>query len=283
MKIQYYSRAADFLTHAGEFLTRDEARYALILGIARILLTEPHRYGKSDPWFCTLEDEDNIYAVAIRTPPFKILLSYFSGDVRTNAKNLVKSISNREKVIPGVAGEKELADCFTELWCQQHNVTVHHKIAQRIYRLTQVNDVPAAPGHLRLATETDKELMIKWAHAFHLDTFGESSVVPEEDFIPRAARREVFIWEEGKPVSIAFKTRPTEKGITVAGVYTPPEFRRQGYATSCVAEVCRHILQSGYEFCTLYTDLANPTSNSIYKKIGFREVCDSVDYTFSVL
>jgi len=79
---------------------------------------------------------------------------------------------------------------------------------------------------------------------------------------------------------MAAKTRPTEKGMTVGGVYTPPELRGKGYATSCVAELSRHILQSGKEFCTLYTDLANPTSNSIYKKIGYTEVCDSVEYTF---
>ncbi|HEY96946.1 MAG TPA: GNAT family N-acetyltransferase, partial [Dehalococcoidia bacterium] len=64
-------------------------------------------------------------------------------------------------------------------------------------------------------------------------------------------------------------------------VYTPPEHRRKGYATACVAGVCREILKSGYDFCTLYTDLSNPTSNSIYMKIGFRPVCDNVEYAFA--
>ena len=69
--------------------------------------------------------------------------------------------------------------------------------------------------------------------------------------------------------------------MTVGLVYTPPELRRKGYATACVAGVCREILKSGYDFCALYTDLSNPTSNSIYIKIGFKPVCDSVQYTFS--
>jgi hypothetical protein len=70
--------------------------------------------------------------------------------------------------------------------------------------------------------------------------------------------------------------------MTVGGVYTPPELRNRGYATSCVAELSRNILQSGKEFCTLYTDLANPTSNSIYMKIGYKPVCDSVEYAFKL-
>jgi predicted GNAT family acetyltransferase len=79
---------------------------------------------------------------------------------------------------------------------------------------------------------------------------------------------------------MALKTRPTDKGATVGGVYTPPEFRKKGYATSCVAEISRAILQGGKQFCALYTDLANPTSNSIYIKIGYQPVCDSVEHTF---
>jgi predicted GNAT family acetyltransferase len=69
--------------------------------------------------------------------------------------------------------------------------------------------------------------------------------------------------------------------MAIGSVYTPAALRQHGYATSCVAGVCRAILKSGYAFCTLYTDLSNPTSNSIYMKIGFKPVCDSVQHTFS--
>ena len=61
----------------------------------------------------------------------------------------------------------------------------------------------------------------------------------------------------------------------------PEMLQEKGYATACVAGVCREILKSGYEFCTLYTDLSNPTSNSIYMKIGFNPVCDSVEHIFT--
>jgi predicted GNAT family acetyltransferase len=41
------------------------------------------------------------------------------------------------------------------------------------------------------------------------------------------------------------------------------------------------ILDSGKKFCFLFTDQANPTSNSIYQKIGYEPVCDFHEYTFS--
>jgi hypothetical protein len=97
----------------------------------------------------------------------------------------------------------------------------------------------------------------------------------------RTDEGDIFLWEDiHNPVSMTIKGRPTEHGVAITTVYTPPEFRRHGYATTCVAAVCREILDDGYDFCTLYTDLSNPTSNSIYMKIGFRSVCDSVEYTF---
>jgi len=66
----------------------------------------------------------------------------------------------------------------------------------------------------------------------------------------------------------------------VGPVYTPPEHRRRGYATSLVAGLSRSLIERGFRACFLYTDLANPTSNRIYGEIGYERVCDSVEYRF---
>jgi predicted GNAT family acetyltransferase len=79
---------------------------------------------------------------------------------------------------------------------------------------------------------------------------------------------------------MAAKIRPTAHGIAVGMVYTPPEFRGRGYATSCVAQLSQQLLASGFEFCALYTDLANPISNHIYARIGYRPVADGIMYRF---
>jgi hypothetical protein len=278
--IKYYPTATDFLTHAGKYLAKDEARYGLIMGLTRVVEDNPHRYGPEDPWFCSAQDKGGIRAVAMRTPPYKVIMAHFSGDLNAIAQALVVAIAEQFQVVPGMIGDKKLADIFAKIWCEKHGTVVSHVQAQRIYRLVKVNNIPISPGRLRPATEADKDLVIKWSHAFHIDTHGDTRNMPETDIAPGLERGWVFFWEDGKPVSMASKGRPTGKGMSVGGVYTPPELRGRGYATSCVAELSRHILQSGKQFCMLYTDLANPTSNSIYMKIGYKPVCDSVEYTF---
>jgi len=75
-------------------------------------------------------------------------------------------------------------------------------------------------------------------------------------------------------------TREMQTAIGVAFVYTPPYYREKGYATSCVAQISQLALDKGYARCVLYTDLANSTSNSIYKKIGYSPICDSLMLKF---
>jgi predicted GNAT family acetyltransferase len=72
----------------------------------------------------------------------------------------------------------------------------------------------------------------------------------------------------------------TRHGIRVNLVYTPPNLRKKGYATACVAALTQRMLDSDKQFCCLYTDLANPTSNSIYQKIGYQPICDVQDWIF---
>ena len=66
-------------------------------------------------------------------------------------------------------------------------------------------------------------------------------------------------------------------GITRVGpVYTPPEHRRRGYATALVAAWTSELLRRGARRCMLFTDHANPTSNSIYQAVGYRPAGDSL-------
>lgn len=63
-------------------------------------------------------------------------------------------------------------------------------------------------------------------------------------------------------------------------MYTPPEARGRGYATSLTAAASADQLERGRRFCFLFTDLANPTSNAICQSIGYVPVCDMDQYRF---
>jgi predicted GNAT family acetyltransferase len=159
---------------------------------------------------------------------------------------------------------------------------VHGVMRQRVYGLTRVNPTRLSPGNLRRAGPGDREVVARWMMGFQEDTFGHVDEARVGDRTERMLERgDIYLWVDGEPVSIAARTRPTGGVITIGMVYTPPHLRNRGYASSCVATLCKHLLGSGFKCCSLYTDLANPTSNKIYKQIGFTEVCDSVSHLFT--
>jgi hypothetical protein len=82
-------------------------------------------------------------------------------------------------------------------------------------------------------------------------------------------------------VSIACRGQPTPNGARIGLVYTPPEYRRKGYASACVAGLSQTLLNQGHKYCFLFTDLANPTTNHIYQAIGYQPVGDWHNYCFT--
>jgi hypothetical protein len=104
----------------------------------------------------------------------------------------------------------------------------------------------------------------------------ESAVAARWD--PRVERGTVYLWErEGDVVSMAAAVGPTPNGMRVGAVYTPPEHRGHGYASALVAALSQDLLDRGRTFTMLYTDLANPTSNAIYQRIGYVPVSDPLE------
>ena len=121
--------------------------------------------------------------------------------------------------------------------------------------------------------------MARWWCWFYREIFGEA-VQEEADRGARLriAEGDIYLWEDEQPVSTAMKTRPTRNGISVGLVYTPPELRRRGHASACVCELSRVLLESGWEFCALFVDLANVTARHVYERIGYAPICDYDEY-----
>jgi predicted GNAT family acetyltransferase len=55
----------------------------------------------------------------------------------------------------------------------------------------------------------------------------------------------------------------------VVSVMTHPDYRRGGYATSCVSGLCEVLLSEGKSLCLFYD---NPAAGNIYKKLGFEDI-----------
>ena len=184
--------------------------------------------------------------------------------------------------MPGVGGIKPTSKAFAEVWSAVTGQPHRAGMNERVYELRRViPPEPPIPGALRVATEDDLPLMSEWVWGFIQDAGLEGTVEGAREIAElRIADRDLFIWEDGGPVSTVTKTRHSTHGIVVSLVYTPPAHRNRGYASAAVAALSQQLLDAGWEFCALFTDLANPTSNSIYQRIGYRPVADFDEYIF---
>ena len=81
-----------------------------------------------------------------------------------------------------------------------------------------------------------------------------------------------YIFEDKIPVSLASHTRKVTNCAVIGQVYTPPVFRGKGYSTACVASLSQKLFDDGWKYCALYANCANPYSNRVYQKIGYKEI-----------
>jgi predicted GNAT family acetyltransferase len=221
----------------------------------------------------------NAVAAALMTPPHNLLLSRQPPEA---IRALVDELAKESVQLPGVMAENGVARLFAELWSRSTSVCARLRMGMPLHVCTEVAWCERADGEFHPADADDVPLLSAWRTAFEEDVFDHRVTLEPEPIVRQFIDdRSLFVWtDSGEVVSSAAVSRPTRTGIAVSYVYTPPEFRGRGYATSCVAELTARQLRAGRQFCCLYTDLANPTSNAIYAKIGYRPVCNSEWWEF---
>ena len=200
------------------------------------------------------------------------------------ARIVAEAVAGEE--LPGVVGSVPEVEEFAELWSTQTAVPARTNMRQGVYAVEHVMPPQDVPGSARVATADDRELALRWWVAFGdevLHEGGPGRELAEASVDHRLSSRKagILLWEHGgEPVSLAGWGGPTPNGIRVGPVYTPPELRGHGYATALTADLSQRLLDGGRRFCFLYTDLANPISNAIYERVGYRRVAESAEIAF---
>jgi uncharacterized protein len=278
--LKSYPDAGEFLREVQAYLEGQEVVNGLMLGLALRLVEEPLAYG-SPPYFASVADDQGPALAALMTPPFNLIL-YSEQESAPEALELVAyDLVAGHWPVSGTLGTPPLAQAFAGLWTRLTGVGSRPGVRQRLYKLTEVTHPRYSPGHLRPAIDRDAGRVLEWMRAFEREAMRTSTQTSPETVRGRIAEGSVFLWDDGGPACMAVKTRPTRRGVSISWVYTPPERRRHGHATSCVAALSQRLLDSGFEYCTLFTDLDNPTSNDIYQQVGYRPVCDYREIKFT--
>ena len=275
-----------FLAAAQTVLERREAEHSLILGSALSALAG-RRASEAPPYFATAYEGGALLAAALMTPPFPLLIASIGeggddGAAIPAIERIAHDLRERGARPTGVLASPRLAEHFAGLWSDASGVRARLAYRERLHVLTEVQPVPAPPGEMRVASAADLAAVGAWMAAFEVEAVSDHAAARRAREVAerRIAAGQVHLWDDGVPRAMAAWARPTTRGISINAVYTPPELRGRGYATALVAALSRKLLAGGRAFCALFTDLANPTSNAIYARVGYRPLGDYAHFRF---
>lgn len=283
MQLTRYTSPAAFRDRAEAFLMARETEHNLILGLMNVLVVDPSRYPEP-PYLATVEANGAVIAAALMTPPHQLTLSWT--DHPEALLLIAQDVRDFRPDLPSVTGVAQLSLRFAEAWRDLTGRAFRKRTPERLYRLDQVNPIAPASGQPRWVTPTDRDLLIQWLMEFQQEAMGNASLEQTQRNVTNlltapATLRGMGLWEDaGQVVTLTGYGGPTPNSMRIGPVYTPPAFRRKGYATALVAYISQHLLTTGRQFCTLFTDLGNPTSNHIYQVIGYYPVSDIDVYEF---
>ncbi|MEV5971065.1 GNAT family N-acetyltransferase [Streptomyces sp. NPDC051921] len=146
----------------------------------------------------------------------------------------------------------------------------------RLFRLGELTPPhPAPPGAPRVAGPGDVPLALTWMREFARDV-GED---PDADYTANVEARvkegRLHLWEvDGRAVAMASVSRLVAGQARVSPVCTPPAHRARGYGGAVTSAVSRSALDGGAAQVLLFTDVANPTSNALHQRLGYRPIGD---------
>jgi RimJ/RimL family protein N-acetyltransferase len=267
----------EFQRVAAPHLLADPVRQTVPMSVlASLRHAGPSAFGESPPlfgWHC--QADGTVDGAVLQTPPFALLLaSVPAGSV----PGLLRVLS-AERGLPAAVNVEAVREAsFLADWAAVTAGTGTARVRSRLYRLGDLRPPnPAAAGAARLAGQADVDLLVDWHDAFRLEAEGAGPADARRTVADRLSHGGLMLWEaEGEPVAMAGLTRIVAGVARVVGVYSPRAHRRQGYGAAITTAVTLAAQAAGATDVVLFTDLANPTSNALYQRLGYRPVEDRV-------
>lgn len=255
-------KVKDFLAEHQQFFEKQESKYNIILGLAlqglkRKAAGKMRLYSFGRPGAAAVHTEGRNLVIGDLCPEECAKLASHFSDIS----------------YPGFIASDPTCDWFLSAAGAEN---FHVPVRQGIFQLDGPPKKPPVAGKLSVAEDT--YLVVKWMSEFHDEVEGHGAP-SREHLKQRAGRSPFYFWLlGGEPVAMAGIVREGIKGSTIGAVFVPPEHRGHRYGEAITAAVAAEILKSGKAFSNLYADEANPISNKIYDRIGYRLLCGAKSF-----
>ncbi|MFF8550481.1 GNAT family N-acetyltransferase [Streptomyces albidoflavus] len=269
----------EFLAVAGAYLRSRPALHTVALTVSDALERRGlDLYGDEPPRFGWCAEAGEVSAALLWTPPFVPMV--VGGD-EAAARGLARVLAGGEGPAPGGVGAPvEQARAFAGEWARTTGQATRRTFRKRLYRLGTLRRPALPTGRARSAGEGDRATLERWHDGFAADVGATVGLGAGAWVDAGLARGGIRLWEDGgRPVAMAVATLPVAGSVRVTTVYTPPALRGRGYAGAVTADLSARVTAGG-EQAVLFTDLANPTSNGLYRRLGYEPLAEFEEYTF---
>jgi GNAT superfamily N-acetyltransferase len=263
--------AGAVLAEAGGFLASRPVEHNVIVTLLGLRATS----GGEGRYWIVRHDGDCVGVVFQSPLTFPAALTPMPAEA---ARAAVEAMASDGVSLSGVNGEVATAAVFAGHWAEVCAVGARPLIGMRLQQLGQLHQPSGVPGLDRTAGVDDLDLLCQWMDAFA--DFTNEPPASEADVRRRIETDQLTVREvDGLAVCMVGHTAPVNGMVRIGPVFTPPEQRRHGYAGACVGTVSAQARSEGHG-CILYTDLGNPTSNSVYRALGYRTISETIRYAF---
>ncbi len=261
----------------GPLMAADPAAHTIGLTVIERALARSPDAPHADSYGYWVEPDGSVTGGFSITPPHAVLLEVLPDAA---LQPLVEALGDR---LTRVNAPEALATKMAAEWSKVRGGTASVSMRTRLFRLGELTPPDPAPdGYARAATSEDLDVLVVWWRAFHDEIPGPDLVDdPAAAVAELLARDACRLWctPDGTPVSMAGISVPAVGAVRIGPVYTPAGLRRHGYAAGATAAAATAAQERATEVL-LFTDLANPTSNALYPRLGFSPVMDRVTYRF---
>lgn len=280
MKIIKHETIEEFLLHNEELLLKNESFYNLILGLAYGI--QKKTVTVTSPLYYSIEDNKTIIACALRSNLDKPLA--ITEMPQEAIAILIQNLLKYNVDLAGVVGEEKAATYFRDQWIENKALTSKVRIHLGVYECKKVISKEINES-LVLASNEHKDIAKDYIANFCKECFPNEVISNEE--IERMVNRNIenkslYLLQNNSNqlVSMAGNVRSSINSGTISLVYTPTELRGKGHGSAVVSLLSEKLIREGKKFTNLFTDLTNPTSNSIYQKIGYVKIGQNIHFDF---
>ena len=275
MKTRRYGDPAQFLAAITSAVRRDPGRWTIVNTVLHSQIAAP--FSDAAPLLIAVtEPGGEAVAAALQTPPYPLTIISCGPPSQRNAslRVLLDAVVAESPVVTTISGPTADVERFAPRFAARAKGEAGLRLDLLLHRLGVYRPPTGAAGLAREALpDNDSELIARWWFNFAVEagTHPRPTEVDPEVLRRRELRgHRTMLWcVDDEPVAVAGAGAVVGGTVRIGPVYTSPEHRGRHFGSAVTAAAVDSALLRGATGVELFTDAANPTSNNVYRRLGF--------------